>query len=134
MCLINNKKIKNGGDIIAYKIFKVDGEDLITPYMGLPMKLGESYFTGRKGCGYTREGIGHGFYHTYKNLDEARLWVKNKAPLDLDKFKIVKVLIPNQTREDIVYEGDFYTIYSNPKCIGYASNRIKLLEYVPVSK
>ena len=133
MCQIHNNRVPKGRDIIAYKVLYAKDNELFTPYQDFPMEIGKEYYTGR--LTIAREGcaIDMGFFHSFKNMKDAKKWIKTIENITLKSYRIMKVLIPNTEKECLVYSGEFWASYQLEHVESYASNKIVILEevYVP---
>ena len=144
MCQIHNNRVPKGKDIIAYKVFFVKDNQLYTPYQCFQMEVGILYDTGTYET-LTNVAISEGFFHSFKNLEDATSFVKTSIKQSKElycaqrDYRIIKVFIPNSCETDLVYKGEFEAFaFEKDKYIDYffetyASNQVKLLEevYVP---
>ena len=129
MCLSNCHKIKNHDEITCYKVVKNKGiffNRYFSVYENFRYKIGELYEEPMKLKYYWNHlnKIEDGFFHTFKNYDDAVKYFEQMSHFFRYGLKIIECVIPSDA---YVYEGE-YTVFSYPYEVlsfkSYASTKI----------
>lgn len=135
MCLINAKKITTQEDIVCYKILRVNpnelDSDMWSPYFKHKIwKIGRTETLKRDEPDIFYYGdydekkisVGSGAYHSYQNI--------HNMPVEFflrSEYVVCKCIIPKSSK--YIYKG-----FVNGNGIGYASQKLKPIEFVHVDK
>lgn len=111
MCLYNADKIKNHGELTCYKVVFQKGlfkKKYFSVFEKFRYEIGKAYEVQTKGKSYYvkhRDIINGGFFHTFKNYDDAVDFLKLFSPFNKRfTFKIIECVIPSDC---YVYEGEY---------------------------